>query len=140
MWYLWNFGLHDIHMANINKLIKNTIRSPQTLHHVQNMLLRIFKLFCNEIKTFRIAISFSVHVYLKKKSLKNDSSGRPKRNPWTSVLHKFAQDKSSPFSQLRHFWMSTECSRNVNLNPDFRHCSVPLNAAEWQAHFSDHFF
>ena len=28
------------------------------------------------------------------------------------------------FSQLKHFWMSTEYSRNVHWNPDFRHCSV----------------
>ena len=26
-------------------------------------------------------------------------------------------------SQLKQFWMSTECSRNVNWNPDFRHFS-----------------
>ena len=34
------------------------------------------------------------------------------------------QDENSPFSQLKHFWMSTECSRNVHWNPDFRQCSV----------------
>ena len=35
-----------------------------------------------------------------------------------------AQDENSPFSQLKHFWISMECSRNVHWNPDFRHCPV----------------
>ena len=26
----------------------------------------------------------------------------------------FTQDENSPFNQLKHFWMSTECSRNVH--------------------------
>ena len=39
-------------------------------------------------------------------------------------VNEFAQDENSPSSQLKHFWMSTECSQNVHWNPDFRHCSV----------------
>ena len=40
------------------------------------------------------------------------------------LINEQAQDENSPFSQLKHFWMSTECSQNVHWNPDFRHCSV----------------
>ena len=48
---------------------------------------------------------------------------------WCQVWLKLAlwfwtQDENFPFSQLKHFWMSNECSRKVHWNPDFRHYSV----------------
>ena len=39
------------------------------------------------------------------------------------------KDEISPFSKLKHFWMSTECSRKVHWNPDFRQCSVTFQWA-----------
>ena len=56
-----------------------------------------------------------------------------------------SQDENSPFSQLKHFWMSTiahgmftEIQISGTVQWPFSGHSVPLNAAEWQAHFSDH--